>query len=82
MFSGLPGLVELLRRAEANVAKDGWPSQADAIAFIKTVTPDKTPRKHTFGSWRQVLRDADVFEVRRGPVTPDWPMEIWYQSRS
>jgi hypothetical protein len=79
--AALPGLVELLRRAEAEVSKDRWTAQNDAIAFIKTVAPEETPKKHTFGSWRQVLRDAKVFEVRRGPVSPGGPIETWYRSR-
>ncbi|PQA78075.1 OST-HTH/LOTUS domain-containing protein [Rhodoferax sp. TS-BS-61-7] len=80
--AALPALVELLRRAEADVAKDGWTSQTDAIAFIKKVAPEETPRKYTFGSWRHVLRDAGAFEVRRAPVSPGGPMESWYRSKS
>jgi hypothetical protein len=79
--AALPGLVELLRQAEAVHAQEGWTAQTDAIAFIKTVAPNETPRKHTFGSWRHVLRDAGVFDVRRAPVSPDGPIETWYRSR-
>lgn len=79
--AALPALVELLGRAEAKLAKDGWTALNDAIAFIKTVAPEETPRKHTFGSWRQVLRDAGVFEVRRRLAEPSGAMETWYRSR-
>jgi hypothetical protein len=79
--AALPGLVELLRRAEAEVANDGWASLNTAIAFIKKVAPDETPGKHTFGSWRQVLHDARTFEVRRRPAETGGPIETWYRSR-
>ena len=74
--AALPGLIELLRQAEAVYAQEGWTAQTDAIAFIKTVAPNETPRKHTFGSWRHVLRDAGVFDVRRAPVSPDGPIGV------
>lgn len=80
--AALPGLVELLRRAEAEVAKDGWTSLNTAIAFIKRVAPDETPRKHTFGSWRQVLHDASVFDVRRQPTVPGGAVETCDRARN
>lgn len=79
--TALPGLIELLRRAEADQAKDGWTALNSAIASIKTAAPEDTLRKHTFGSWRQVLHEAGVFEVRRGPGEPSEAMETWYRSR-
>jgi hypothetical protein len=78
--AALPRLVELIRRAETVVAKDGWTALSAAIAFAKTVAPAETPKKNTFRSWRQVLSEANVFEVRRGPVSPGGPMETWYRS--
>lgn len=78
----LPGLVELLHRAELEHAEDGWTALNQALAFIKNVAPDATPRKHTFGSWRQVLHDSNVFEVRRREVKPGGPMETWYRTRT
>lgn len=78
--AALPGLVDFLRRAEAGQAKDGWTALSAAIAFVKKVAPEQTPRKHTFGSWRQVLHDARVFEVRRRPVEPGGVSETWYRS--
>jgi len=80
--AALPCLVELLRRAEAKISKDGWTALSAAIAFAKTVAPDETPKKHAFGSWRQVLHDAGFFQVRRGPVSPGGPMETWYRFRA
>jgi len=80
--AALPGFVELLRRAEGEHAENGWTALNQAIAFIKKVAPDATPRKHTFGSWRQVLHDSNAFEVRRRAVKPGGPMETWYRTRT
>jgi hypothetical protein len=80
--AALPGLVELLLRAEADHAENGWTALSAAIAFIKRVEPDVTPRKYTFGSWRQVLHDSGFFEVRRGKVGALGPMETWFRSKS
>jgi hypothetical protein len=80
--SALPGLIELLRRAEVDQANDGWTALNAAIALLRKAAPEETPRKYTFGSWRQVLHDARVFEVRRGPVEPGGTMETWYRTRT
>jgi hypothetical protein len=79
--AALPGLIELLRTAEADQAKDGWTALNAAIALLRKAAPEETPSKYTFGSWRQVLHDARVFEVRRGPGEPGGAMETWYRSR-
>lgn len=79
--AALPGLIELLRRSEGEHAEDGWTALNEAIAFIKKVEPDATPRKHTFGSWRQVLHDSEAFEVRRERVAVGGPMETWFRTR-
>lgn len=79
--AALPGLIELLRRAEADVAKDGWTDLSAAIAYVKTIAPAEAPKKHGFGSWRQVLHDSKVFEVRRQPAGPNAAMETLYRSR-
>lgn len=80
--AALPRLVELLRRAEGEHASDGWTALSEAIAFIRKVEPDATPRKHTFGSWRQVLHDSSTFEVRRTALKTDGRMETWFRTRA
>jgi hypothetical protein len=79
--AALPSLGELLRRAEDEVAKDGWTALSAAIAFVKTAAPDETPKKHGFGSWRQVLHDSKTFEVRRQPASTRGAVETLYRSR-
>lgn len=76
----LPGLIELLLRAEAAHANEGWTALSHAIAFIQKEAPDETPKKHNFGSWRHVLSETRVFEIRRRPVAPGGALETWYRS--
>jgi hypothetical protein len=73
--------VELLRRAEDEVAKDGWTALSAAITFVKTAAPDETLKKHGFGSWRQVLHASKTFEVRRQPASASGAVETLYRSR-
>lgn len=81
--AALPTLIELLQRAEAAQTKDdGWASLNSAIAFVKTVAPEETLTKHSFGSWRQVIHEAGQFEVRRTAETPGGIVETRYRSRS
>jgi hypothetical protein len=80
--AGLPGLIELLRRAEELSGQDGWTSLNLAIDFARNIAPEETPKRHSFGSWRHVLRDAQTFDVRREPAVPSGIMETWYRSRT
>lgn len=79
--AGLPQMVELLRRAEGEVAIDGWTLLSAAIEFAKGAAPDVTLKTHRFGSWRQVLSEARVFEVSRRPQATGDARETWYRSR-
>jgi hypothetical protein len=79
--AALPGLIELLRQAEVDQENDGWTALSAAIALLRKSAPEETPRKYTFGSWRQVLHDARVFEVRRRPAETGGVLETWYRSR-
>lgn len=80
--AALPSLIELLRRAEGEVAKDGWTPLSAAIEFAKTIAPDETPKKYTFRNWRQVLSHAKTFEVDRRSEGPGGATQTWYRSRS
>lgn len=80
--AALPRLVELLRQAEATHAQEGWTTLNSAMAFIKTLAPHETPKKHTFGSWRQVLHVSRAFEVRRRPAAPGEAVETLYRYRN
>lgn len=77
----LPKFVEVLRQAEGEVAIDGWTPLSAAIEFAKGAAPDVTLKTHRFGSWRQVLSEARVFEVSRRPQATGGARETWYRSR-
>lgn len=78
--AALPELIKLLRRAESDQASDGWTALSAAVAFIGKIAPDETPGKHTFGSWRHVLHEARVFEVRKVPAQPGGAAGMWFRS--
>ena len=77
----LPGLIEHLRIAEAEHAIDGWTALSAARGFIEKEVAEDLLQKTDFGSWRQVLHEAGVFEVRRESAEPGGAKETWYRSR-
>lgn len=79
--AALPRLIELFCDAEKEHAVDGWTSLNSAIASIRKVAPDEAPKKHGFASWRHVLHDASVFEIRKSAQQPSAPIETLYRSR-
>ena len=79
--AALSKFVEVLRQAEGEVAIDGWTPLSAAIEFAKGAAPDVTLKAHGFGSWRQVLSEARVFEVARRPQATGEARETWYRSR-
>lgn len=80
--AALPGLIELLRRAEAAHAAEGWTALSHAIGFIEKEAPDTTPKKHTFRGWPHVLHEARIFDIRKGLIAPGGVMATWYRSRN
>lgn len=74
-------IVNLLRDAEAALAKDGWTLLSNAIAYIGMREADHTPKKYGCSSWRHVLHESKQFELRKIQVAPDLPTETWYRSR-
>jgi hypothetical protein len=72
LTSGRPGalwpsfdIIRLLQEAETTLARDGWTSLEEAIAFIQTREPGQNPRQYGCVSWRQVLHESKQFEIRR-----------------
>jgi hypothetical protein len=74
-------VVELLREAAAGKARDGWTNLADAIAFIGARHSDHTPKRYGCSSWRQVLHESRLFDVRRDKAMDATPGATWYRAR-
>jgi hypothetical protein len=74
-------VIELLREAAASEARDGWTNLADAIAFIGARHADHTPKRYGCSSWRQVLHESKLFDVRRDKAMDAAPGATWYRCR-
>jgi hypothetical protein len=74
-------IVNLLRNAEATLAVDGWTPLARAIEYITGREPTHTPRRYACKSWRQVLHESSMFDIRREQSEPGVATETWYRSR-
>lgn len=74
-------VVTLLQEAAAGKARDGWTNLADAIAFIGNWQPDQTPKRYGCSSWRQVLHESNLFDVRRDKAMDAAPGATWYRCR-
>lgn len=75
-------IVELLRRAEAELSRDGWTLLDDAVAFVRRISPEHTPRGHGCSTWRQVLHEArPIFDVKRDAADSKRPGRTWYRTR-
>lgn len=75
-------IVELLRKAEASLAREGWTPLNDAIALIQAENPEHTPRRYGCRSWRQVLHESRQFLVRKERTEPGQATSVWYQCRT
>lgn len=74
-------IVNLLRDAEAAIAKDGWTFLQDAIDYIRQNDPEHTPTRYGCSSWRHLLHESEQFELRREQAAPGQPTHTWYRSR-
>lgn len=58
------GIVRALREAAGELAVDGWVSIAEAGRWISARFPEQLPAKYGCSSWRQVVHESRVFEIR------------------
>lgn len=72
-------IVNLLRDAEESLAQDGWTSLSSAIAYISEREPEHTPSRYGCSSWRHVLHESDLFDIRK-ERRAGLPTETWYRS--
>lgn len=59
------GIVSALREAFEALAVDGWASVAEAGKWIAERYPEQLPVKYGCGSWRQVVHETPILEIRR-----------------
>lgn len=57
-------IVSALREAAAELAIDGWAPVSEASALISERYPDQLPSNYGCRSWRQVLHESGVFDLR------------------
>lgn len=58
------GIVRALREAADELAVDGWVSIIEAGSWITERFPEQLPAKYGCSSWRQVVHESRVFEIR------------------
>lgn len=75
------GAVRCLREAETRFATEGWTLLNTATLWIRAQHPDQHPQRYGCGSWRQVIHESRLFEIRRTVNTEQGCGEVWYRSR-
>lgn len=75
------GVVRCLREAEARFEAEGWTRLNTATAWIRAHHPDQQPQRYGCGSWRHVIHESRLFEIRRMVNKEQGCGEVWYRSR-
>lgn len=75
-------IVQLLKRAEKTSAVEDWTLLDTSIAFIRAKEPEQTPKKYGCRTWRQVLYQSQMFEVRKDRPGDGHGIRVWYRSKS
>lgn len=57
-------IVAALREAAAELAVDGWAPVVEASELVLLRYPDELPANYGCSSWRQVLQESGIFELR------------------
>lgn len=57
-------IVSALREAFSVLAKDGWAPVVEAVTWIADRYPEQLPAKYGCQSWRQVVHEAPILELR------------------
>jgi hypothetical protein len=73
------GIVRALREAAAQLAVEGWTPVAVAGRWIADRSPEQLPAKYGCSSWRQVVHECRLFELRYREV--DGQRAAWYRAR-
>lgn len=73
------GIVRTLREAAEELAIDGWTPVATAGRWIAERHPDQLPARYGCSSWRQVVHESRLFELRYREV--DRQRAAWYRPK-
>lgn len=73
------GIVRALREAAVELAVEGWAPVASAGRWITERHPDQLPAKYGCSSWRQVVHESRLFELRYREV--DGQRAAWYRAK-
>jgi hypothetical protein len=73
------GIVYALREAAGVLAVDGWASVAKAGKRIAELQPEQLPAKYGCRSWKQVVHESRVFELRYFEVGGE--NSAWYREK-
>lgn len=74
------GIVRALREASVELAVEGWTPVAAAGRWITQWYPDQRPARYGRASWRQVLHESRLFELRYRDV--DGQRAAWYRAHT
>jgi hypothetical protein len=74
------GIVRALREAANELAVDGWTPVTAAGRWITERSPEQQPNKYGCASWRQVLHESRLFELRYRDVHGQ--RAAWYRVRT
>ncbi len=73
------GIVRALREAAGELAVEGWAPVTQAGRWISERQPEQLPAKYGCSSWRQVVHQSRVFELRRFEM--DGQRSRWYREK-
>lgn len=74
------GIVSALRKAAGELAVEGWTSVAAAGRWVTARHPEQSPGKYGCSSWRQVVHESRLFELRYREI--DGQRAAWYRERA
>lgn len=74
------GIVRLLREALNALAVDGWAPVEEAGAWISRRHSSVSPEKYGCRSWRQVIHEVSIFELRY--LEPNGRRAAWYREKT
>lgn len=73
------GIVSALREAAGELAVDGWAPVDEASRWIAERRPEQTPKKYGCSSWRQVVHESLLFDLKYFEV--DGVCAAWYRKK-